>query len=208
MELFNMSQLGFEFSGKPEEIKEQPKPSKRIVVFDLETQKGADEVGGWNNTHLMRVAIGVAYDFTDDTYHVYRDEDVPNLLALLKSADLVIGFNSRKFDYGVLKGYTDEPLEKTLATFDILEEVQNRLNFRLKLDNIAMNTLGVSKSADGLQSLQWFKEGKLDLISDYCKQDVKVTRDVYIHGVNEGHLFYSDKMGRKIKFDVKFPSPE
>ena len=201
-----MSQLGFEFSGGAKKSEEKIVPQKRIVVFDLETQKGADEVGGWNNTHLMRVAIGVAYDFTDDTYHVYHDEDVPELLKLLKASDLVVGFNSRNFDYGVLKGYTDEPLGKTLPTFDILEEVKNRLNFRLSLDNIAMNTLGVSKSADGLQSLKWFREGKLDLISEYCKQDVKVTRDVYLHGVERGHLFYSDKMGKKIKFDVNFPA--
>ena len=34
---------------------------KNIVYFDLETQKSADEVGGWNNIRDMRMSIGVTY---------------------------------------------------------------------------------------------------------------------------------------------------
>jgi DEAD/DEAH box helicase domain-containing protein len=178
--------------------------SQKVVVFDLETQKGADEVGGWNNPHLMRVAIGVAHDSSENRFIVYRDEEVEDLIALLKSADLVVGYNSRRFDYGVLKGYTDEPLAKTLPTLDILERVEKSLGFRLKLDNIAQNTLGASKTADGLQSLKWFKDGKIDLIADYCKQDVKVTRDIYLYGLENGFLYYRERNGQKKKFKIDF----
>jgi len=194
-------QISIDFSS-PESSEGKKEGGGRVVVFDLETQKGADEVGGWNNTHLMRVAVGVAHDSLEDRLIVYLDEEVGNLITLLKNADLVVGYNSRRFDYGVLKGYTDEPLAKTLPTIDILERVQDSLGFRLKLDNIAQTTLGVSKSADGLQSLQWFKEGKIDLIADYCKQDVNVTRDIYLFGLEHGFLCYRERNGKKTEFKI------
>ena len=183
----------------------KPKPEKRIVVFDLETRLSADEVGGWNNTHLMRIAVGVAHDSLDDTYKVFYEEDAADLLALLKKADLVVGFNSAKFDYAVLSRYTDEPLSN-LPTFDILLEIYKEHGFRVGLGNLAENTLGVGKSADGLQSLKWFKEGKLDLVTDYCKQDVKVTLDIFRFGLENGYLLYGKKNGKQSKLTVTWPA--
>ncbi len=191
-----MPQMEIDFSAPAQG---SPAPKKRIVVFDLETRLSADEVGGWNNKHLMRVAVGVAWDSADGEFKVFFEEEVAALLALLKSADLVVGFNSRNFDYAVLKGYTQENIERTLPTFDILEELEKKLGHRIKLDNIAQFTLGVGKSADGLQSLRWVKEGKLDLVRDYCIQDVKVTRDVFFHGLEKKHLLYSDRQGKQLK---------
>jgi len=182
-----------------------PKSEKRIVVFDLETRLSADEVGGWNNTHLMRVAVGVAHDSIDDCYKTFYEEDVDDLLALLKKADLVVGFNSAKFDYAVLSGYTDEPLN-SLPTFDILQEIYKEHGFRVGLGNLAKNTFGVGKSADGLQSLVWFREGKLDLVTEYCKQDVKVTRDIFRFGLKNGYLLYSKKNGKQSKLTVTWPA--
>lgn len=38
-----------------------PQLMKNIVYFDLETQKAADEVGGWGNIRAMRMSVGVTY---------------------------------------------------------------------------------------------------------------------------------------------------
>ncbi|MBI5178386.1 MAG: ribonuclease H-like domain-containing protein [Nitrospinae bacterium] len=176
---------------------ENAAPKKRVVVFDIETRLGADEVGGWGNKHLMRVAVAVAHDSLDGSFKVFYEEQAKELIALLKCADLVVGYNIRNFDYAVLRPYTDEQLEKTLPTFDLCEEVEKILRFRLKLDSIAQSTLGVGKSADGLQSLKWVKEGKLDLVRDYCIQDVKVTLDVFNYALENKKLFYADKSGKK-----------
>jgi len=188
-----MGQMEIDFSRGPEEVAVQ----KRVVVFDIETRLGADEVGGWNNKHLMRVAVAVAHDSLDGQYKVFYEEQTADLIALLKSADLVVGYNSRNFDYAVLRGYTQERLDQTLPTLDICEEVEKVLRHRLKLDNIAQHTLGAGKSGDGLQSLRWVKEGKLDLVRDYCIQDVKVTRDVFNYALANKKLFYTDKGGNK-----------
>ena len=44
------------------------------------------------------------------------------------------------------------------------------------LGHLALETLDVPKSADGLQSLEWFKEGRMDLIEEYCRKDTQVRR--------------------------------
>ncbi|MDD5070596.1 MAG: DEAD/DEAH box helicase, partial [Candidatus Omnitrophica bacterium] len=69
---------------------------------------------------------------------------------------------------------------------------------RIKLDEIASATLGKSKSADGLQSIIWWRQGKIDDVVAYCKQDVVVTKDVYDFAMKNGYLLYG-KNGEKEK---------
>jgi DEAD/DEAH box helicase domain-containing protein len=174
---------------------------KRIVYFDLETQRSAAEVGGWNNTHLMRVSVGVAYDSREERFVEFYESGMDDLITLLKSADLVVGFNVKRFDYGVLRGYTGFDFAK-LNTFDILEDVFAKVGFRLSLDHLAKNTLNAQKSADGLQALAWFKEGRLDLIAKYCVKDVEITRDIFLYGAEKKHLIFERKGGGKVQLPV------
>ena len=67
----------------------------------------------------------------------------------------------------------------------------------MKLESIARPTLGTGKSADGLQALKWYKEGKLDKIVEYCKVDVEVTRDLHRFALENGKLHYDSKLGIK-----------
>ena len=111
----------------------------------------------------------------------------------LEKADLVVGFNIRKFDYSVLSAYTNKNLKKELPTFDILEDVYKRLGFRLGLDHLAHETIGTGKSADGLMAVEWFRNREMKKLTDYCRQDVVATRDLFLYGVNNGHLIYRRK---------------
>ncbi len=95
---------------------------KNIVFFDLETQKSADEVGGWNNKHLMRMSIGVIYSTRLGDFQVFEEDDVQELIDSLRDADLVVGYNIIGFDYPVLAGYSDFDFSK-LSTFDILTDI-------------------------------------------------------------------------------------
>jgi DEAD/DEAH box helicase domain-containing protein len=51
-------------------------------------------------------------------------------------------------------------------------------------------------------ALKWWKEGRLDLITEYCRQDVAVTRDVYLFGREHGHIFFTNKATQKVKLPV------
>jgi DEAD/DEAH box helicase domain-containing protein len=88
-----------------------------------------------------------------------------------------------------LRAYTGNDLKK-LATFDILEDIYQRLGFRLGLDHLASETLKRNKSADGLQALEWFKKGEVGKLADYCRHDVEITRDLFEYGLKNGHLIY------------------
>ncbi|HSM51056.1 MAG TPA: DEAD/DEAH box helicase, partial [Thermoanaerobaculia bacterium] len=126
------------------------------------------------------------------------------LVAALRGADLVVGFNIRRFDYRVLSGYTGEEHGRTLPTLDLLDDVHAALGFRLGLDHLARETLGAEKSADGLQSLQWVREGRLDLVEAYCRHDVEILRDLYLFGRREGYLRYRDRAGRLLRLPVSW----
>jgi len=154
---------------------------KKVVVFDLETQRSFAEVGGRSQFHRLGVSVGVAYRYDEDEFLVFREDEVGDLITLLREAQLVVGFNIRGFDYEVLRAYTEEDLQR-LPTFDIMYDLEERLGFRPKLDSVASATLGVGKSADGLQALEWWRSGEIDKIIDYCREDVRVTRDVYDFG--------------------------
>jgi len=193
--------------GKTED-QEAPKPVKvvsgpRVLFFDLETQKSAEEVGGWGNIHKMGLAVGVVWDSLDREFFTYEEKDARQLVDKLRTADLVVGFNVIGFDYTVLQPYSDFDLQE-INTFDMLVDVKKRLGFRLSLNHLAQHTLNAKKSADGLISLQWYKEGKISKIIQYCKQDVEITRDLYLFGEKNGLVKYQSRSGNPLQLEVNW----
>ncbi len=177
--------------------------AKNIVYFDLETCKSADEVGGWGNISRMGMSVGVLYSTASGEYKIYGERQVDDLLRDLQRADLVVGFNNLRFDYEVLHGYTSYDLSQ-LPTLDMLVELQKILNHRLSLDSIAVATFGLEKTAEGLQAIQWFKEGKMAEIAEYCCYDVKLTRLVHEHGARHKQLHYANRFGKKMTVAVNW----
>jgi len=182
-------------------------PPPRLLVFDLETQRSAEEVGGWHNAHLMRISLAVIHDSLEQRFTTFFEADVERLLERLASADLVIGFNVRRFDYRVLRGYTDFDLS-SLPTFDVLDEIHARLGFRISLAHLGEETLGESKSADGLQALAWWKEGRVDEIEKYCRRDVALLRDLFDHAREHGHLIFRSRRGGRVRVPLQFSVDE
>jgi DEAD/DEAH box helicase domain-containing protein len=171
------------------------------LFFDLETQKSIQEVGGRDNLRLLRRSVAVTFSTATNEFKSYTEKDVTTLIADLKVADRVIGFNLLKFDYPVLKFYTQERLSD-LATLDLLEDVYNKLGFRLGLDALASATLGAKKSADGLAAIRWFREGKIDQLIAYCRDDVAITKQLFEAGRDKGFVQYVDRDGRTKRINV------
>ncbi len=172
-------------------------------VFDIETQRSAQEVGGWNRADLMGISCVVLYDSKEDNYFEFLDNQVSSLIDHLKKFDLVIGFNIKRFDFRVLGGYSGFDFKK-LPTLDILEQVHHRLGYRLSLDHLARVTLGEKKTADGLQALRWWKQGRIREIIDYCKADVKITKDLFLYGKKKGYLLFNNKAKKTVRIPVKW----
>ncbi len=174
---------------------------KSYAVLDIETRFSAQEVGGWRNSHLMGVSCSVVYDSLLKDFFTFTQDQTGELGDYLNKFNVVVGFNLIRFDYRVLKGQSGFDFH-TLPTLDILAEVEKRLGHRLSLEHLAGHTLGVKKSANGLLALKWWKEGKVDKIIDYCRQDVAVTRDLYHFGLENGYLVYQNKSGKKVRVQV------
>jgi DEAD/DEAH box helicase domain-containing protein len=160
-------------------------------------------VGGWNRADLMGISCVVLYDSKQDTYFEFLEDQVPLLIHHLKKFDLVIGFNIKRFDFRVLSGYSDFHFKK-LPTLDILEEVHDRLGYRLSLDHLARVTLGKEKTADGLQALRWWKQGRIREIIDYCRGDVEITKDLFLYGKNNGYLLFNNKAKKTVRVPVNW----
>ena len=171
------------------------------MIFDLETQRSADDVGGWKNIHRMGLALAVAYDVEREAYRTYHEADVDRLLLDLVMADRVVGFNIDRFDLDVLSAYTRWDLAK-VRTLDLLSEIHARLGFRISLSHLSEENLGEAKAGDGLQSLRWWKEGRIDLIEQYCRKDVDLTRRLFELGRRQSYLVYRDHSERRVRVPV------
>jgi DEAD/DEAH box helicase domain-containing protein len=173
-----------------------------IVYFDLETQRTANDVGGWGFKHKMGISVAVTYSTRLGEYRIYRDTECDELIKQLVRADLVIGFNHIGFDYEVLMGHSIFDFRDQLRSLDLLIELEKKLGHRLKLEAVAAATLGTGKTADGLEAIRWWQQGKLAEIAEYCCFDVKVTKCVHEYGMKHGHVKYHDRNGREQKVTV------
>jgi DEAD/DEAH box helicase domain-containing protein len=179
------------------------KPVPGTVIFDLETKKLSQEVGGWSNIERMGFAAGVTFTVETNEYARYTEDMVNSLILYLQQADRIIGFNLIGFDYTVLKPYglqIDHGLKA--KSIDLLLLIKQALGFRIGLGNLAEATLAEAKSADGIQSVRWFREGKIEQVLDYCEQDVRVTYQLWRFGCDHGHIFYRDRRGRRVPISV------
>lgn len=180
------------------------KVSRDVVYFDLETQKTANDVGGWDRKAFMKMSLGVTFSILDGEYQIYSEDRVEALIERLLRADKIIGYNVLRFDYEVLMGYTVLDLPHHLPTLDLMVEVERVLGHRLSLDALAQATLGVGKTGDGLDAIRWWREGKVLEIAKYCCFDVKVTRLIHEYGLKNGELFYMDRFSRKQKIALNW----
>ncbi len=168
-----------------------------FVYFDLETQRTANDVGGWDKKRDMGMSLGVTYSSATGEYEIFSEKRVDDLIERLVKADCVVGFNVINFDYEVLLRYTILDLATNVPTLDLMVDIEKRIGHRLKLDALAQATLGVGKTAEGLEAILWWREGRLMEIAEYCCFDVKVTRLIHEYGAQHGVLYYDDRYGQR-----------
>lgn len=176
------------------------------IVLDLETQNLFSDVGGRGKNHLLKVSVCGVYDYSTDKFECYMENEMHKLGELLQSADQIIGFNIKDFDFEVLQPYLNFNIHD-LPYLDIIEDVQKYLGHRLGLDALAQGTLGAGKSGNGKEAILYWRNGRLDLLKKYCLDDVRITRDVYQYGLNNSKLLYKDFFEIK-EIPVAWKEPE
>ena len=186
---------------------------KNILVFDIETQKSFQEVGGKSRANFLeklKVSVVGTYDYLTDKYYAYEESEMMVLEQRLRSLSLIVGFNSRRFDLPVLKKHFKFNV-MSLESLDILEEIEERLGHRISLNELAYANLRTQKTAHGLEAIKFYKEGRLEELKKYCLNDVKITKDLYDLGMSQGHLVVPQRTTgemQKVEFDwhTRLPS--
>lgn len=161
------------------------------IVLDLETQKSFQEVGGRGKNHLLKVSVACIYDYSTDRYLDFEERELQKLGPILQTADQIIGFNIKDFDFEVLQPYLNFNLSG-IPYLDLLEEIEKVLQHRVKLELIAQGTIGSGKSGSGLEALLFYKNGRMDLLKKYCLDDVKITKQIYDYALKNQKLLYKD----------------
>lgn len=173
----------------------------RYVVFDLETKNIFSDVGGGDPVNLD-ISVAGFYDSESDKYLALTEDELHKAWPMLEHADALVGYNSNHFDIPLLNKYYPGDLT-AIKSIDLLESIKNSLGRRLRLDSVAEATVGAKKSADGLQAVRWWREGKVEEIKKYCIQDVKVTKKVFDYALQNGHVKFKDgSRKREIPLDT------
>ncbi len=175
------------------------------IVLDLETQKSFQDVGGRGKNHLLKVSVCVIYDYSTGKYTAYEEHELPKLAPLLQSADQIIGYNIKDFDFEVIQPYLNFNIHE-VPYLDILEEIEKVLQHRIKLEVVAQGTLGSGKSGNGLEAILYYQNGRMDLLKKYCTDDVKITKQIYDYALKNGKLLYKDFFKTK-EISLKFTEP-
>ena len=147
------------------------------IVLDLETQKTFDEVGR-QNLHKLKVSVVGIYDYLTEEYISYEEKEIHLLEERLKSVELMVGFNIRRFDMPVLQPYLFISAD-SVPVLDLLDEIERVRGHRVSLQSLAQASLNVSKSGQGIDAVDMYKRGQMDLLKKYCLDDVRITKDLY-----------------------------
>jgi len=173
---------------------------KDYLVFDIETKDLAPVDSSLENLAKLGVSVVCAYDSKVGKMLTFFENDVPKLVKLM-SERVVVGYNIRRFDLPVLTGYGLE-LEG-LEVFDLMDEVERGMGLKwIKLQYVAMGTLGEGKSADGKIAVEWYKQGKMKELAEYCAVDVEVTHKIFRHGLDKRFLAVEWGEGKRKEFVV------
>lgn len=169
----------------------------REIVFDIETM---GDIRDFDNLKITVVSI---YEYENNKYSSFEEHELNLLWPILEKCERIIGYNSEHFDVPILNKYYTGDLS-IIPHLDLLKVIKDSTGKRFKLDDIAKATLQIQKSADGLQAMKWWQEGKKEEVKRYCEQDVKVTKELYNYGLKNKMLYFPTLTGEIQPFPVSF----
>lgn len=180
------------------------------LAFDIETNKSPNfnlpEEGLQKElTTNNYFGVGVIYLSQSNQYVRFIESSVKAFVKwLLIEDNLLVGFNSKRFDLPVLKSYVDEDTWSLLRDrqhFDILEYFYEKINkqFRVSLENIAWETCKLRGVGNGKDMPRLIQEENYPPVFAHCSQDVLMTQKVFDYGRQYKHIRYSSKVDGKTR---------
>ena len=175
----------------------------RIIFFDLETRLWAkdlrpdDEEAGWEDLRSGKGgASAIAlYDTRDMWLYLYDDHTIENAARHLEAADIVVGYNSERFDLPCIEGLTHRRLRirRHIDIYRLLVQEYARRGITgqkgdFTLDTISKKNLGRGKIDHGDNAKELARKGHWGRLMNYCADDVHLTHDLYNKLIADGGL--------------------
>lgn len=189
------------------------------IVVDVEIAHTIEETpGGWDGTDKMGVAVACVWEYARRRMRVYGPEDINALRNRILRADRVTGYNVWNFDIPVIWGVSRADWLRPYQLTDpesVKSKLQSRCNdllrriwvalgfdpdggFRVgmggaKLDEIAGATIGARKIGNGADAPLWYQAGLIQKVTNYCADDVAITRDLSEFVDRYGYVIHRDR---------------
>lgn len=186
---------------------------KKIAVFDCEIKRRIEDCSkGWNSHDEMGISVLVIFDYAEMRYRVFDDRNKVGALEILNGYDLVVGFNTVKFDWKLINASWGQRLNpRHSKDYDVLREIwiakglnpdvfEPQTHGGYKLDDVAFDTIGLRKSGDGALAPVLFQEGRWSELVDYCIRDVQIEKELFEFVAKHGYVI---RGGRQI--NLAFP---
>ena len=118
----------------------------REIFFDIETIRLSHEVeGGWSNIARFGLAVAVTWD-TDNRYRRWFEPDVKELITELGRFQRIVFFQRRSIRFRSASRLSSGEQTSRQNRLTWLADLQRKLGFRIKLDDLARETLGHQKT--------------------------------------------------------------
>jgi len=196
------------------------------LIYDVEIAKavqshheflidGVEYCNGWKDLAGMGIACVCAYDYVEDRYRTFFKDNMREFNGLLLNRRMIVGFNSVKFDNELL--LYDQATSNTslaLRSYDILREIWIALGLDPNvyeetthggygLDDVCKANFFITKSGHGAQAPVDYQRGNYGSLVDYCLNDVRLTKRLFDHILENGYIVNPRDTGRIIR--VKRP---
>ena len=158
-----------------------------IMVFDLETRRGPDEVGGWQGLKQGKGGISciVLYDSETDDYFLYDDHTLEDFARVVEQPNVIlVGYNSKEFDLQIVQNLLGRRLNVRyhIDLFDLIKDAlerEGRARERgWKLGDAALRSMGIGKSGSGAHAPELANQHRYAELITYCRADVDLTRQL------------------------------
>ena len=157
-----------------------------IVVYDIEIEKpvppkdepmepGIEYCDGWGDHAGMGIAIVSAYSLATGIPYLFCKDNIEELFRLLDEADVIAGFNNRRFDDKIMAAVGYEiPEEKSYDLFVEIKEAAGAKQYAkgYNLDNCCMINLGIQKAGDAAQVPVLWQRGQYGRCFNYAMRDI------------------------------------
>lgn len=163
----------------------------KLLFWDIELAESVEKHGGWAAALRGECGISVIaiYDSETGRYYLYDEKNLDEAVEHLNTADILIGFNTVKFDTVVTQAVTGRYL--TVQQFDLLQAIYDALGHRTKgwkLDEVCQRTLGMGKTDSGDFATVLSQDKQYGKLFTYCMHDVALCVDLWNHLVDGNPL--------------------